>query len=477
MDYYIADRWRHWLASEEEPADKPEEECGIMGLYTSVPADTFSLSEFALFALQHRGQEACGVAVAQGKQQNVHKGEGLVLDVFKKISDPQAFMGSMAIGHTRYTTAGSQQRFNFQPFFSKNEEGTVFLSIAHNGNLINAAQLRQELQQKGYVFKATSDSEVILKLIEYYLGRTDLKGAILAAMRRLRGAYSVVGMTLRHFFAFRDSLGIRPLVFGKTETGVRIWASETVALDAIGATYLGDMQPGEVVIAGAEGEERFFSELPKKNCLCAFEYIYFARPDSFLEAKSVYAFRVACGRKIFEQQPVAADVVLGVPDSGVPAAIGFSEASGIPFKPVLIKNKYISRSFILPTQELRDRLVRLKFNPVFSQLKGKRVVVLDDSIVRGTTAKRLVRILREAGAKEIHFRSVSPPIIAPCFLGIDTPDKKQLVSANRMQADLQKDMDVDSLAFLDLERLKELLPGSTHCLGCFTGVYPTDDYN
>lgn len=459
--------------NEEERLDAPNEECGIFGLYSENDLDTFSLSQFGLFALQHRGQEACGISVMnKGKIFNI-KNEGLVLDVYKDINEPETFMGNGVIGHTRYTTAGDKKKYNFQPFFAKNEYDQIILSIAHNGNLTNATKLKKEMEEEGVVFKATSDSEVILRLIQKNLD-LGLRGAIKATMDKIEGAYSVVGITRNKFFAFRDFHGIRPLVLGAIDEKTFVVASESAALDAVGAQYMRDILPGEIVYT-SDHEEGLQSFLVKENCerkLCAFEYIYFARPDSDLEGINVHEIREKSGEKIWEQAPVEADIVIGVPDSGVPAAIGFSKVSGIPFRPVLIKNRYIGRSFIIPTQEMRERIVNLKLNPIISEIKDKRVVIIDDSIVRGTTSKRLVKILKDAGVKEIHFRSVSPPIIAPCYLGIDTPTKDDLISANMSKEELRDYLGVDSLEFLSIENLKEILGSDKHCFGCFTEQYP-----
>ncbi|MDO5615992.1 MAG: amidophosphoribosyltransferase, partial [Cruoricaptor ignavus] len=460
---------------QEEQMDAPTEECGIFGLYSENDLDTFSLSQFGLFALQHRGQEACGISVMnQGKIFNL-KDEGLVLDVYKNIHEPQSFMGNGVIGHTRYTTAGDKKKYNFQPFFAKNEYDQIILSIAHNGNLTNALELKKELEAEGVVFRATSDSEVILRLIQKNLD-LGLRGAIKATMEKIEGAYSVVGITRNKFFAFRDFHGIRPLVLGVIDEKTYVAASETAALDAVGAQYVRDILPGEIVYTN-ENEEGLKSFLVKEDCerkICAFEYIYFARPDSEMEGINVHEIREKSGEKIWEQAPVEADIVIGVPDSGVPAAIGFSKVSGIPFRPVLIKNRYIGRSFIVPTQEMRERIVNLKLNPIISEIKGKRVVIIDDSIVRGTTSKRLVKILKDAGVKEIHFRSVSPQIIAPCYLGIDTPSKDELISANMSTEELKNYLGVDSLEFLSIENLIEILGSDKHCFGCFTEEYPVE---
>ncbi len=461
------------LMKSEDMHDSPSEECGIFGIYSDMDLDTFSLSQFGLFALQHRGQEACGISVMnKGRIFNI-KDEGLVLDVYKNIREPETFMGNSAIGHTRYTTAGDKKKYNFQPFFAKNEYDQIILSIAHNGNLTNAVELKRELEAEGVVFKATSDSEVILRLIQKNLD-LGLRGAIKATMEKIEGAYSVVGMTRNKFFAFRDFNGIRPLVLGAIDQNTFVAASESVALDAVGAQYVRDILPGEIVYT-SENEQGLKSFLVKENCrrrICAFEYIYFARPDSTLEGINVHEIREKSGEKIWQQSPVDADIVIGVPDSGVPAAIGFSKASAIPFRPVLIKNRYIGRSFIVPTQDMRERIVNLKLNPIISEIRGKRVVIIDDSIVRGTTSKRLVKIMKDAGAKEIHFRSVSPPIIAPCYLGIDTPSKTDLISANMTAPELRDYLGVDSLEFLSMDNLKEILGSSDHCFGCFTEIYP-----
>ncbi|MCG7281190.1 amidophosphoribosyltransferase [Chryseobacterium taklimakanense] len=460
---------------DEERLDAPTEECGIFGLYSENDTDTFSLSQFGLFALQHRGQEACGISVMNNNKIFNIKDEGLVLDVYKEIQEPETFMGNGVIGHTRYTTAGDKKKYNFQPFFAKNEYDQIILSIAHNGNLTNAMELKKELEEEGVVFKATSDSEVILRLIQKNLD-LGLRGAIKATMDKIEGAYSVVGITRNKFFAFRDFHGIRPLVLGAMDEKSYVVASESAALDAVGAQYVRDILPGEIVYT-SENEKGLQSFLVKENCernICSFEYIYFARPDSTMEGINVHEIREKSGEKIWYQAPVDADIVIGVPDSGVPAAIGFSKVSGIPFRPVLIKNRYIGRSFIVPTQEMRERIVNLKLNPIISEIKDKKVVIIDDSIVRGTTSKRLVKILKDAGVKEIHFRSVSPPIIAPCFLGIDTPSKDDLISANMSVEELKNYLGVDSLEFLSIENLKEILGSDRHCFGCFTEKYPVD---
>ena len=454
--------------------DKMREECGIFGVFSPKKnIDTFSLMEFGMFALQHRGQEACGLSVLKDGEINTIKKDGLVLDVFKSISNYEEFMGNGAIGHTRYTTAGDRRTVNFQPLYAVNNTNNPVLSLAHNGNLVNDHDLRKELSQSGVKFLATSDSEVILRLIHKYFN-FGLEQAIKKTTELIEGAYSILVLTKHSLAAFRDPNGIRPLCYGALEDGGYVFSSETCGLDAVGATYVRDLKPGELIIVDDNGLHFIdYHPNPKKR-ICAFEYIYFARPDSQIESIDVYETRILGGRKLYEQNPIEADVVIGVPDSGVPAAIGFSEASGIPFQPILVKNRYMSRSFIVPTQKMRERIVNLKLNPILNRIKGKRLVIIDDSIVRGTTSKRLVKILRDAGAKEIHFRSASPPIIAPCFFGIDTPSKKDLISAQMNIPELAKHLGVDSLGFLTVESLKEVLNSDQHCFGCFTEKYPVN---
>lgn len=447
------------------------EECGIFGVYSNKNIDTFSLQQFGMFALQHRGQEACGLTVLKDGNLKTFKQEGLVLDAFKQIENPEDFMGNAAIGHTRYTTAGDGSTKNFQPLYAVNKYGKPDFSIVHNGNLLQIEELRNELKSKDLPFLATSDTEVMLRAIQYH---SDLvvEDAVRQMARLVKGAYSVLLLTDKKLAAFRDPNGIRPLCMGKIDEDTWVFSSESCGLDAVGAEFVRDLKPGEIVVCSQEGVQSYmFADEPKQR-MCAFEYIYFARPDSRLEGKEVYDLRVKSGRKLYEQSPVEADVVIGVPDSGIPSAIGFSEASGIPFQPILVKNRYMSRSFIIPTQEMRERVVNLKLNPIIPKIKDKRLVILDDSIVRGTTSKLLIKILKEAGAKEIHFRSASPPIVSPCFLGIDMPTKKDLISANKTIEELREYLDVDSLDFLSVENLIELLKSENHCFGCFTGNYP-----
>ncbi|WP_185870632.1 amidophosphoribosyltransferase [Blattabacterium cuenoti] len=461
-------------------SDKFHEECGVFGIYSPQKIDTFSLIQFGLFALQHRGQEACGFSVLRDGFILSHKSEGLVLDSFREIANSQCYHGNAVIGHTRYSTEGGQSKKNIQPFFGEDSHGRSTISIVHNGNLINAKTIRKNLESKGITFISEySDSEVILRLIQKYLHEYDniLEMAIQKTTLDIQGAYSVIVLMNNKIAAFRDPNGIRPLCYGMLNEKTYIFSSETCGIDSVGGYYIRDLFPGEMAIVDQKKSIRF-SLLTKKKYTkrrrrtCSFEYIYFSRPDSLIENMNVYELREKSGEKLYEQYPVEADVVIGVPDSGVPASIGFSKASGIPFKPILVKNKYIGRSFILPKQEIRERIVNLKLNPILDEIKGKRIVIVDDSIVRGTTSRRLVSILRKAGAREIHFRSASPPIIAPCFLGVDTPSKKDLISHNMNKEKIAEILDVDSLEFLNMKNLIEILGSKNYCFGCFTGNYP-----
>jgi len=457
----------------KDTLDSMEEECGIFGIYSPDNIDTFSLAQFGMFALQHRGQEAAGVSVLKDGNIKTYKSTGLVLDVFKQIEEIEEFQGNAAIGHTRYTTAGGGSSKNIQPLYAVNYFGKPHFSIAHNGNVIETDELKEELIKDGLPFLATSDTEVILRSIQKHSDLT-VQEAIQKGLKNIRGAYSVLLLTKNSLAAFRDPNGIRPLSIGKIGDDTYVFSSETCALDAVGAEFLRDVEPGEIVVVDQDGLHSYSLEQPSKDRICAFEYIYFARPDSNMQGKEIYDLRVESGRKLYEQSPVDADVVIGVPDSGVPSAIGFSEASGIPFEPILVKNRYMSRSFIVPSQEMRERIVNLKLNPIANKIRGKRLVILDDSIVRGTTSKLLIKILKEAGAKEIHFRSASPPIIAPCFLGIDMPTKKDLISANMTNKELVDYLGVDSLDFLTVENLIKILGSTNHCFGCFTESYPVE---
>ncbi|MFA7615399.1 MAG: amidophosphoribosyltransferase [Moheibacter sp.] len=463
---------RNWLKKLMEE-DRLEEECGVFGVYSPDNIGTFSLAQFGMFALQHRGQEAAGISVLKDGVIRTFKSEGLVLDVFKQIEPVEDFQGNAVIGHTRYTTAGGMSKKNIQPLYAVNYFGKPHFSIVHNGQVIETEALKKKLIKEGLPFLATSDTEVILRSIQKH-AKDPVEVAIRKGMKPIRGAYSILLLTDHSLAAFRDPNGIRPLCIGKLDEKTFVFSSETCALDAVGAEFLRDVEPGEIVVADKDGLHSYSLGQPTKSRICSFEYVYFARPDSNLQGTEIYDLRVRSGKKLYEQSPVDADVVIGVPDSGVPSAIGYSEASGIPFEPILVKNRYMSRSFIVPSQKLRERIVNLKLNPIRAKIKGRRVVILDDSIVRGTTSKILIRILKEAGASEIHFRSASPPVVSPCHLGIDMPDKKDLIAANMSRKELTEYLGVDSLDFLSVESLIEILGSKNYCFGCFTGHYPVE---
>lgn len=452
--------------------DKMREECGVFGLYATNQIDTFTMMQFGLIALQHRGQEACGISFLTEGNIYSFKKEGLVIEAFASIENPPLYQGNAAIGHTRYSTTGGQSKRNIQPLFAHNEKNEVFISLAHNGNLVNSKACRVALEREGIEFVSNhSDTEVMLRIIQKHFHR-GIEFAVREVFNLVKGAFSCVLLTQQSLVAFRDANGIRPLSLGITHEGTYAVSSETCGLDAVAATFIREIEPGEMLIIDKNGVQSFNIKQHQPKALCSFEYIYFSRPDSVMEGDSVYAFRELSGKKLWEQSQIEADVVIGVPDSGVPAAIGYSNASGIPFRPVLLKNKYLGRSFIVPSQEMRERTVMLKLNPIISEIKGKRVIIMDDSIVRGTTSKRLVNIFKNAGAKEIHFISASPPIIAPCFLGLDTPEKDNLIAAKHTKEEIAAYLGVDSLTYLSIENLTTLFKNHGYCYGCFTEKYP-----
>lgn len=450
---------------EVENTDNINEHCGVFGLFSEEKIDTFSLAQFGLFALQHRGQEACGISVLDEGKIRFTKEAGLVLDVFKTIANPEDFMGNAVIGHTQYSAVKEDKSCNFQPFFAKNEYDQIFLSMAYNGDLLNGEELKKELENEGVTFRTDSDAEVLLRMVQkhYHLG---LEESIKITMNKVKGAYSVVGIASDAFFAFRDFDAVRPLVLGILEDKIHIVASETCALDSIGAKYVRDVRAGEAIIIKKSEGLKSIQVKETENKICSFEYVYYARPDSTLEGLSVYKVRELSGEKLWEQMPVEADMVIGVPDSGIPAAIGYARASGIPFMPALIKNRYVGRSFIVPTQEMRERIVNLKLNPIVPELKGKDIVVIDDSIVRGTTSRILVKILKESGVNKIHFRSAAPPTKAQC--SGNNPKKEDLIARKKSVEELREYLGVDSLDFLRVENLEEIL-GMKGC-ACVTGI-------
>jgi amidophosphoribosyltransferase len=443
------------------------ESCGVFGVYApgiNVAQTTF----FALFALQHRGQESAGIAVSDGNEIKVHTCMGLVSQAFTE-TDIALLQGYISIGHNRYSTTGSSKPMNAQPIIAKSEGLTI--ALAHNGNIINSKVLRDELQERGYHFHASSDSEVIANLILASPGQ-NWQEKIEYAMHRLQGAYSLAILTENKLIGVRDPFGVRPLCLGAIDGGWSI-ASESCALDHIGAQFIREIEPGEILVIDSQGVQSFKKESDRK-ALCIFEYIYFARPDSIIQGKLLYPAREAMGRILAEEYPVDADFVMGVPDSATAAGIGYSHASGIPYCEGLLKNRYVGRTFIEPDQRIRELGVQLKFNPLSRIIAGKRLVVVDDSIVRGTTTPRVVSLLRKAGAAEVHLRICAPPIRYPCFFGVDMATKWELIAARKTIPEIKEHLGADSLGYLSLDGLIRAvdLPKDIFCLACFTGEYP-----
>jgi amidophosphoribosyltransferase len=457
--------------------DALHEECGVFGIYDFDGGDVASTIYYGLFALQHRGQESCGIAVSDtnGPRNNMrsHKGMGLVNEVFTP-KHLEKMKGDIGVGHVRYSTAGSSTRENAQPLVLNYVKGT--LALAHNGNLINANELRHELEYTGAIFQTTIDSEVIA----YHIARERLKtttaeDAVKRACMKLKGAYALVVASPRKLIAARDPYGFKPLCIGKRDNAY-IVTSETCALDTIGATFVRDVLPGEVIAITQDGitSDTSMTVSHEKEARCIFEYIYFARPDSRLDGKSVYASRIKAGRFLAMDSPVDADIVTGVPESGNAAALGYSLESGIPYGTAFVKNSYVGRTFIKPKQSSRESSVQIKLNALKEAVDGKRVIMIDDSIVRGTTSDRIVRMLRDAGATEVHVRISSPPFLWPCYFGTDIPAREQLIAYNRSVEDIRKIIGADSLGYLGIERLSEMVDGLPICTGCFTGQYPME---
>ncbi len=446
--------------------DKLNEECGIFGIY-SPELDVARLTYYGLYALQHRGQESAGIAVSDGLNISVYKGMGLVSEVFSDES-VTALKGKMAIGHVRYSTTGSSLVANAQPLVVHYQNG--MMALAHNGNLTNAAELRGELGKDGAVFQTTVDSEVIINLIARYC-RGTLEDAVTKTMIDLRGAYALVILAEDKLIGVRDPYGIRPLCIG--QLGERyLFASESCALDGIGAKLIRDVEPGEIVTIDVNGVHSRQGPASPQRAGCAFEYIYFARPDSTIDQVNVSEARRKMGIELARECPLDADIVIPVPDSGKAAALGYAHALGIPFEEGLVKNRYIGRTFIQPTQELREIAVRLKLNANASVLEGKRVVMVDDSIVRGTTSSKLVEMLRHAGAQEVHLLISSPPVLYPCFYGIDTAEREKLIATRLEIEGIRQHVGADSLHYLSSEGLMRALGNEPVCLACFNGDYP-----
>jgi amidophosphoribosyltransferase len=459
-------------------SDKFHDECGVVAIWGHSEAST--LAYLGLHALQHRGQESAGIASSDGERILLYKDMGLVADIFNDETLARV-PGRLAIGHTRYSTTGDSALLNAQPIRVECNKGRI--ALAHNGNLVNAADIRKRFERQGSIFQTTSDSEIILHLIAHSTEQT-LVDAISDALRRIEGAFSVVLITPDTIFAARDPRGFRPLCMGRMPSGdgqrdVIVFASETCAFDLIGATYERDIESGELVEVNDAGvfSYRFAPALPQSKCI--FEHVYFSRPDSLIFGVPVQEAREAMGRQVAREAPVEADIVVPVPDSGVTAAMGYSFQSGIPLQFGLIRNHYVGRTFIEPEQRVRDFGVKLKLNPVRAVLKGKRVVLFDDSIVRGTTSRKIVRMIRDAGAKEVHMRISCPPTISPCYYGVDTPTRSQLIAATKTVDEIRDFIGADSLAYLSLEGMRLACgerPGqpTTFCTSCYTGKYPTD---
>jgi len=454
--------------------DALKEECGVFGVYNlDGSTDAANITYYGLYALQHRGQESCGIAVNDDGTIVYHKDMGLVPEVFNDTM-LKHLKGTIAVGHVRYSTTGSSQRENAQPLVSKYKKGT--LTVAHNGNIVNSMELRKQFEDNGAIFQTTNDSEVIAYIIaRERINCHSIEEAVSRTMKYLIGSFSLVVMSPRKLIAARDPWGFRPLCMGKTEHAY-IFSSETCGLDAVDAEFVLELKPGEIICVDKDGVRSNKKNCTDKNHICIFEYIYFARPDSVIENISVYIARKNAGKILAKEHPVDADIVIAVPDSGIDAAIGYSEESGIPYGIGLIKNRYIGRTFIQPTQEQRVRAVRIKLNALKDTVKGKSVVMVDDSIVRGTTSKRIVQMIRDAGAREVHMRISSPPFLYPCYFGTDIPTQECLIAVNHSIEEIRKELNVDSLGYLSIENLGKIIEGHNcgYCDACFTGNYPVE---
>ena len=456
--------------------DKPHEECGVFGMYDLDGEDVASTIYYGLFALQHRGQESCGIAVSDTngpRKVDLLKGMGLVNEVFNQ-DNLSKLKGNIGVGHCRYSTAGDSIPSNAQPLVLNYVKGT--LMMAHNGNLINANELREELAYTGAIFQTTIDSEVIA----YHIARERINSknaeeAVAKAMSKIKGAYALVVSSPRKLIGARDPYGFKPLCIGKRDNAY-ILASESCALDTIDAEFVRDVEPGEIVTIDANGikSDKSLCLKPEEQARCVFEYIYFARPDSCFDGVSVYHSRIMAGKFLAMDSPADADIVVGVPESGNAAAMGYAMQSGIPYGTAFVKNSYVGRTFIKPQQKSRESSVRVKLNVLKESVAGKRVIMIDDSIVRGTTSDRIVQMLRDAGAKEVHVRISSPPFISECYFGTDVPSKELLIAYNRTIEEIRQVIGCDSLAYLDINRLSEIAGGNSICTGCFTGKYPME---
>ena len=451
------------------------EECGVFGVFSKATTDVASYAYYALYALQHRGQESAGIVVNDDGLFTSWRDVGLVSEVFPRERLKSLGTGNIAVGHVRYGTTGSDNKRNVQPILVNHYKGRM--ALAHNGNLTNSHELRQELESKGSIFHTTTDSEVIAYIIvQERLKAPSIEAAVSASMDKIVGAYSLVISSPTKLIAVRDPNGFRPLCMGKLKDGSVVFASESCGLDAIGAKFERDIRPGEIVVVdktGIKSDTSHCGKAPKK--LCVFEFIYFARPDSVIDGSSVHIARQRAGAFLALEHPVQADIVIGVPDSGLDAAMGYAKQSGIPFGLGFIKNKYIGRTFISPTQDMRENEVNIKLNPIRSVVEGKRVVLIDDSIVRGTTCRRTIDLLRKAGAKEIHMRVSAPPFVSECYYGTDIDDKNKLIANHHTVEEIAKIIGVDSLGYLSLENVVKLADNTEcgFCTACFGGGYPT----
>ncbi len=457
-----------------EAEEKIHEECGVFGYYsTAKNADAAGIAYRGLFALQHRGQESCGIVVNDDGVFSSYKDLGLVGEVFDRSAMEALGRGNLSVGHVRYGTTGATNRANCQPIEVCHVNGA--LAIAHNGNLTNSEELRTALEWNGSIFHTTSDTETIAYIItRERLSAPSIEEAVSAAMNVIEGAYSLVIMSPQKLIAVRDPNGFRPLCYGRMDDGGYCVASESCALNAVGASFIRDVLPGEILVFSEDGVRAITDHCNKKKpALCIFEYIYFARPDSVIDGVSVHEARRQAGMTLAQEHPVEADVVIGVPDSGLDAALGYAEASGIPYGIGFVKNKYIGRTFISPGQSDRESKVRIKLNPIESTVKGKRVILIDDSIVRGTTSGHIVHLLREAGAKEVHMRISSPPFMNPCYYGTDIDSREHLIACHHSVKEIASIIGADSLGYLSVGGLQTLVRENGFCSACFTGTYPT----
>ncbi|HAS79457.1 MAG TPA: amidophosphoribosyltransferase, partial [Fusobacteriaceae bacterium] len=442
---------------------------GVFGIYSKEDKkDIAGLIYYGLCSLQHRGQESAGMSISKDEKIRTYKGQGLVSDVFFETTLKET-VGNVGIGHVRYSTAGGSCMANAQPLQRHSKLGDI--AVAHNGNLINPTIIKELLEDAGVVFQTTTDSEVIINMMSRR-SKNGLKATLVDTISAIKGSFALVIVVQNKLIGIRDPYGIRPLCMGKLEDGSIVLASESCALDSVGAELIRDINAGEIVIIDENGLEAINYNEQSHKAPCSFEHIYFARPDSVIDGLDVYKSRYETGVKLWEQSKVEADIVIGVPDSGLPAAQGYAIASGIPFVTGLVKNKYIGRTFIKPSQELRERAVRVKLNPIRSMIEGKRVVVIDDSLVRGTTSKKLIEMLRGAGATEVHFRSASPAVKHPCYFGVDIAYRKELLAAEKSIEEICEYIGADSLDFLKLDNLTSTLGSKNFCMGCFNGIYP-----